>query len=131
MFQAPSDKQAPQIDRSGDLPIMGSIGGTSMPDLRRFPRILPGKFRNNFGDYLMEISLAQKNFVLSKRGKPMALFTPVEPRATGKSVTPSQYRHNSSEYLARVRWAKERFIIVKRGRKLAWMRPVEDLGLTP
>jgi len=102
-----------------------------MPDHRRFPRILPGKFRNNFGDYLMEISLTKKNFVLSKRGKPMALFTPVEPRSTGKSVTPSQYRHNSSEYLARVRWAKERFIIVKRGRKLAWMRPVEDLGLTP
>jgi antitoxin (DNA-binding transcriptional repressor) of toxin-antitoxin stability system len=98
---------------------------------RRFPRVLPGEFRNNFGDYLMEISLAKKNFVLSKRGKPMALFTPVEPRSTGKRVTPSQYRRNSSEYLARVRWVKERFIIVKRDRKLAWMRPVEDLGLTP
>ena len=102
-----------------------------MSDHRRFPRVLPGKFRNNLGDYLMEISLGKKNFVLSKRGRPMALFTPVEPRSEGETVTPSQFRHNSSEYLARVRWAKERFIIVKRKRKLAWMRPLEDLGLAP
>jgi hypothetical protein len=102
-----------------------------MTQHRRFPRVLPASFRNNFGKHLMEISLAHKSFVLSKRGKPFCLFTPVESRATGQKITPSQYRHHSSDYIARVRWAKERFIIVKRDRKLAWMRPVEDLGLTP
>jgi hypothetical protein len=77
-----------------------------MPAIRRFPRVLPGEFRNNLGDYLMEISLGKKNFVLSKRHKPMALFTPVEPHATGERVTPSQYRRHSSEYLARVSGSK-------------------------
>jgi hypothetical protein len=96
---------------------------------RRFPRVWPGKFRNNFGDYLMEISLAQKNFVLYKNGKRMCVFTPVERGATGKPITPTQYRKKSSEYIARVRWAKERFIIVRRDRKLAWMRPVADVGI--
>jgi hypothetical protein len=103
-----------------------------MSKLRRFPRVSPGDFRNNLGDNLMEISLAQKNFVLYRHGQRMCVFTPIERGARGEIITPSEYRRHSSEYIAKVRYGhKRRFIIAKRGRKLAWMRPVEDVGIAP
>jgi hypothetical protein len=101
-----------------------------MTNPRRFPRVWPGEFRHNFGNYLAEISLSHKSFVLYKKRKRMCVFTPLEPGATGEGITPSQYRQNSGDYIAQVRWGtNKRFIITKRGRKLAWMRPVEDLEI--
>jgi hypothetical protein len=102
------------------------------PRVRRFPRVRPGEFRNKLGDYLIQIAVARSNFVLSKHGKRMCVFTPIEPGARGEKITPGQYRRRSAEFIARVCWAKERFLIVKRNRKLAWMRPVEDIdGMEP
>ena len=98
---------------------------------QRLPRVSPGEFRNNLGDYLMKIALAQKYFVLYKHGKRMCVFTPIERGATGERITPSQYRRHSSDYIGKVRWGLKRFIIMKRDRKLAWMRPITDVGIAP
>jgi|ERR1700733_11092710 len=106
---------------------MPTIGIMKTP--KRYERVWPATFRNAFGDYLIQISVGEKNFVLFKGGHRLCVFTPVEAGATGVPITPGKYRRHSAEIIARVRWGKERFLIVKRGRRLAWIRPVGDLGI--